>query len=85
MARAVAASTLLPLLLGATSPSTHAQCNGELLHNGICLPTIWPPRHNFTASAKEKGLIEPPHPSYLQGKCHPPTQLARFWPKHSSP
>lgn len=40
-------------------------CEGELLHNSICLPKLWPPRRNMTASAKQKGLIDPPHPSYL--------------------
>ena len=44
--------------------ATAAACAGELLHNGICLPERWPPRRNFSAGA-QKGLIEPPRPSYL--------------------
>jgi hypothetical protein len=39
-------------------------CAGEQLHNGICLPPIWPPRRNLTGSF-EKGLIESQSPTYL--------------------
>lgn len=36
-------------------------CTGELLHNGICLPKIWPPAGTFTtASATPPYLTSPP-------------------------
>jgi hypothetical protein len=49
----------------AAAAANSAACQGELLHNGICLSRQWPPRRNLTSSRTQHGLIEPPLPSYI--------------------
>jgi hypothetical protein len=44
---------------------SRTSCQGELLYNGICLPSPWPPNRSFVPGALP-GLIEPPAPSYLE-------------------
>ena len=53
----------------APAPEPAAPCEGELLHNGICLPAQWPPRLNWSKLCERT----PRTPPYI---AHPPAVIS---------